>query len=110
MFNALEKATMQAQDVVFAPQTKLQVKALLQYIENNRPAINKRKTADYLSAVKAVREKMRAYYTVNPPQRIVKVCPWNITGANNMCAVIAEQFKVPFWDIVYEANPYIDEN
>ena len=73
MFNALEKATMQAQNVVFAPQTKLQVKALLQYIENNRPAINKRKTADYLSAVKAVREKMRAYYTVNPPQRIVKV-------------------------------------
>ena len=96
--------------VVFAPQTKLQVKALLQYIENNRPAINKRKTADYVAAVKAVREKMRAYYSVNPPQRIVKVCPWTITGANNMCAAIAEEYKVPFWDIVYEANPYINEN
>lgn len=98
------------QTVVFAPQTKLQVKALLQYIDSNRPAINKRKTADYVNAVKAVREKMRAYYNINPPQRIVKVCPWKLTGASNMCAVIAETFSVPYWDIVYEANPYINEN
>lgn len=101
---------MPAQDVVFAPQTKLQVKALLQYIENNRPAINKRKTADYVNAVKQVRELMRAYYLVNPPQRIVKTCPWKLTGATEMCAVIAETFSVPYWDIVAEANPYIDEN
>jgi hypothetical protein len=93
--------------VVFAPQTKLQVKALLQYIEANRPAINKRKTADYRAAVNAVREIMRAYYAVNPPQRIVKTCPWNITGANNICANIAEEYKVPYWDVIAEANPYM---
>jgi hypothetical protein len=111
MFNTLEKATMQqAQNVVFAPHTKLQVKALLQYIETNRPAINLRKTADYLSAVKEVREIMRAYFAVNPPQRIVKICPWKLTGASEMCVNIAEAFSVPYWDIVYEANPYINEN
>lgn len=98
---------MQAQDVVFAPHTKLQVKALLQYIEDNRPAINKRKTADYKAAVKEVRVLMRAYFKVNPPQRIVKVCPWGITGAKEMCQNIAEAFCVPYWDIVYEANPAI---
>jgi hypothetical protein len=107
-FLTQQGSTMQAQDVVFAPHTKLQVKALLQYIETNRPAINKRKTADYLSAVKEVSEKMRAYYAVNPPQRIVKVCPWKLTGASEMCANIAEAFSVPYWDIVYEANPYIN--
>ena len=92
----------------YAPQNKQQVKALLQYIEENRPAINKRKTADYKEAVNEVREIMRAYFAVNPPQLKVKVCPWNITGADNMCRNIAETFKVPYWDIVAEANPYIN--
>ena len=96
--------------VVFAPHTKLQVKELLQYIEHNRSAINLRKTADYLSAVKEVRELMRAYFAVNPPQRIVRVCPWRLTGASEMCANIAEAFSVPYWDIAYEANPGINEN
>ena len=98
------------QTVVFAPQTKLQVRALLQYIENNRPVINARKTADYLSAVKAVRDLMRAYYLVNPAQRIVKQCPWTLTGASAQCNNIAETYSVPVWDIVYEANPAINEN
>lgn len=91
----------------YAPQNKLQVKALLQYIEANRPAINARKTEDYVKAVNGVKEIMRAYFTVNPPQLKVKQCPWDITGASNMCKQIAEQFKVPYWDIVAEANPYM---
>lgn len=98
------------QTVVFAPQNKLQTKALLQYIEANRPAIDLRKTADYCAAVKSVREIMRAYFAVNPAQRIVKQCPWGITGASAKCAAIAEAFSVPYWDIVYEANPAVNEN
>ncbi len=93
--------------VAFAPQTQLQCKALLQYIEANRPAINLRKTAEYTEAVTKVREIMRAYFAVNPPQRIVKTCPWDITGTNIMCKNIAEKFNVPYWDIVAEANPYM---
>ncbi len=96
--------------VVFAPHTKLQVKELLQYIEHNRPAINKNKTADYKAAVKEVRELMRAYFAVNPPQRIVKICPWSLTGAKEMCQNIAEAFEVPYWDIVYEANPAVNKD
>jgi hypothetical protein len=99
---------MPAQDVVFAPRTKLQVKTLLKYIEDNGRAINKNKTADYKAAVKEVRVLMRAYYLVNPPQRIVKICPWGITGAKEMCQNIAEAFEVPYWDIVYEANPGVN--
>jgi hypothetical protein len=95
------------QTVVFAPQTQLQCKALLQYIEENRPAINARKTADYTAAVNAVKEIMRAYFLVNPPQLKVKVCPWDIMGTTKMCKDIAEQFKVPYWDIAAEANPYM---
>ena len=91
----------------YAPQNKMEVKALLQYIEANRPAINKRKTAEYKQAVNSVREIMRAYFAVNPPQLKVKVCPWTITGADNMCKAIAEEYSVPYWDIVAEANPYM---
>lgn len=98
------------QTVVFAPHTKLQVKTLLQYIDDNRPAINRRKTADYRAAVKEVRVLMRAYFKVNPPQRIVKICPWGITGAKEMCQNIAEAFEVPYWDIVYEANPGVNKD
>lgn len=98
---------MPAQDVVFAPRTKLQVKTLLQYIEANRPAINKRKTADYKMAVKEVREKMRAYFKVNPAQNVVRVCPWTLTGASEMCVNIAEAFEVPYWEVIAEANPYM---
>ena len=96
---------MLAQDVVFAPQNKLQVKTLLQYIEANRAEINKRKTADYRAAVKEVRDLMRAYFKVNPAQNVVRVCPWKLTGASEMCVNIAEAFEVPYWDIVAEANP-----
>jgi hypothetical protein len=95
------------QTVVFAPQNKLQVKALLQYIEINRPAINARKTEDYVASVNNVKEIMRGYFAVNPPQIKVKVCPWDIMGTSKMCRDIAEQFKVPYWDIIAEANPYM---
>ena len=98
---------MQAQAVVFAPRTKLQVKTLLQYIEANRPAINARKTADYKTAVNNVREIMRAYFAVNPPQLRVKTCPWRQLGTDKMCASIAEQYSVPYWDVIGEANPYM---
>ena len=98
---------MPANDVVFAPQNKLQVKALLQYIENNRPAINARKTEDYVASVNNVKEIMRGYFAVNPPQLKVKTCPWDIMGTSKMCRDIAEQFKVPYWDIIAEANPYM---
>jgi hypothetical protein len=28
-------------------------------------------------------------------------------GTTKMCKDIAEQFKVPYWDIAVEANPYM---
>ena len=98
---------MQATQIMaFAPQTKLQTKQLLQYVEANRPAINLRKTAEYTEAVKYVREILAAYFKVNPPQLKVKLDPWVITGASNMTAIIAEKYSVPIWDIYAEANPY----
>ena len=93
--------------VVFAPQTKLQVKALLQYIEENKPAIAARKNEDYKTAVNKVREIMQQYFRINPPQRVVKLCPWKTLGTDKMCANIAEEYKVPYWDVIAEANPYM---
>ncbi len=91
----------------YAPQNKLQVKALLQYIEANRPAINARKTEDYVASVNKVKAIMAAYFKDNPPQLKVKVCPWKLLGTSEMCRQIAEQYKVPYWDIIAEANPYM---
>lgn len=101
---------MHTNTVVFAPKNKQQVRALLQYIEGNRSAIDKRKTGEYKQAVKRVRVLMREYFRIHPAKSFVKECPWTITGATKMCADIAETFKVPYWDIVAEANPALNKN
>ena len=93
------------QTVVFAPQNKLQVKALLQFITNNRDSINAGKTAEYVQAVNKVKQIMRDYFTVNPP-KLTAFCPWKYLGTNVMCEAIANTFSVPYWDVIAEANPY----
>ncbi len=95
----------QQQNVVFAPQNKQQLKMLLQYVETNRPQINARKSAEYKKEVLVVREKMAAHFAVYPPQKRVRVCPWEITGANTMCASIANKYSIPIWDVIGAANP-----
>lgn len=94
--------------IVFAPETKLQLKELLKYVENNRPAINARKTAEYKTAVNKVKTMLQEYYLINPPKMRVKVCPWKLTGATSQCADIANTYSIPYWDVVYEAGPYIN--
>jgi hypothetical protein len=100
-----ERKMQAVQCVVFAPQSKQEVKALLQYLETNRPAINARKSAEYKAEVLVVREKMAAHFAVNPPQKRVRVCPWDTTGAKSQCANIANKYSVPIWDVIEAANP-----
>lgn len=90
--------------VVFAPTTQLQCRTLVSYIETNRPAIQARKTIEYIQSVSAVREIMCNWFSVNPA-KLTKFCPWKHLGTDKMCAEIANTYSVPVWDIVYEANP-----
>lgn len=95
-------------NVVFAPQTQTQVRALLAYItEETRASIDSRRASrEYKTAVASVRDIMRAHFEKNPPQRRVSVCPWQVLGTYAQCQQIAELFSVPAWDVVGDANPY----
>ena len=96
---------MSQQNVVFAPNSQKEIRVLLKYIENNRPQINARKSAEYKAEVIAVREMLAAHFAVNPPQLRVKECPWDTTGAKQMCRDIANKYSIPVWDIFMTANP-----
>lgn len=95
--------------VNFVPSNQRQVKELVQYIKSNKPAIEARKQQPaYQQRVKQVQEVMRAYYAVNPAQRVIKgQCPWVIVGARDMCTAIARDFDVPSWDVFADANPSV---
>lgn len=95
--------------LAFAPQTHKQFSALLQYVDVNRPAIESRKTTEYKQAVTSVREIMRAYFACNPP-KLTAFCPWKHLGTRDMCAQIADEYKIPIYDIRVEANPYTYSN
>ena len=100
----------QQQTVVFAPQSKQQVRALAAYIndDNNYAQIQiQRNTSAYKQAVAQVRDIMRAHFDKFPPQKRVKECPWKTLGTYAMCQHIAETYSVPSWDVVGDANPYM---
>ena len=98
----------QAHNVEFAPQTQRQVRSLLAYItEQTRASIDRRRTDnEYKTSVKVVRDIMRAHFTVNPPQRRVRECPWDTLGTSEQCRTIARKYSVPYWDVIGDANPY----
>lgn len=98
----------QAHNVEFAPQTQLQVRALLAYItEETRASIDTRRASnEYKTAVRVVRDIMREHFRVNPPQRRVRVCPWDALGTSEQCRTIARKYSVPYWDVIGDANPY----
>lgn len=99
---------MQANTVSFVPANKQQINALLQYIDENKPAIAQRmQAAEFIAEVNSVKQMLAAYYAINPPQRIVKTCPWKLTGASNMCEAIARKYSIPIWNVLGAANPYM---
>ena len=91
--------------VNYAPNSPAEVRALLKYVEVNRPAIDSNKTLEYNTEVLQVKKLMREYYDRNPAQLVVKECPWVLTGATARCEAIARKYSVPYWDVVAEANP-----
>lgn len=91
--------------VVYAPQNKQQLSALVRYVAKNRPAINARKNAEYYKDVSVVQKIMRKHFAEFPPQ-LTAHCPWQQLGTAAMCETIAQKHEIPYWDVVSEANPY----
>lgn len=96
---------MSATAVVYAPQNKQQLSALVRYVAKNRPAINARKNAEYYKAVSVVKEIMRKHFAEFPPQ-LTAYNPWTQLGTAAMCEAIAQTHEIPYWDVISEANPY----
>ena len=106
MFNALQKATMQATQatVNYVPKSQTEWDALLDYVENNSGAINKRKTTAYKAETAVCAEIMSKHYAVNPPQLKIKVCPWKQLGINDAITVIAQKYKVPVYMVTSDVH------
>ena len=93
---------------MFFPSTRKEVSALLKYIESNAPAIaRRRKGSAYRAAVNAVCEKLRASFAVRPAT--LGPCRWREIGVYSVCGEIAEQFQVPIYDVVGDANPALNK-
>jgi hypothetical protein len=97
------QATTQA-TVNYVPASQKEWKVLLDYVENNSGAINKRKTADYLKETAVCAEIMSKHYQVNPPQLRIKVCPWKQLGVNDSIKVIARKYNVPAYMVTSDVH------
>lgn len=93
---------------MFYPSTRKEVTALLKYIENNAPAIaRRRKGSAYRAAVNSVCEQLRASFAARPAT--LGACRWREIGVYSVCGEIAEQFQVPLYDVVHDANPLFNK-
>lgn len=93
-----------ATTVNYVPNSQKEWDALLDYVENNSAAINKRKTADYIKETAACAEIMSLHYRVNPPQLKIKVCPWKQLGVSDNISVIARKYKVPVYMVTSDVH------
>ena len=95
--------------VVFAPETKQDLRNLLNYIDTHASVIAKRrKNSEYLKEVNVVRSKLAASFAERAPGP--GACRWQEIGVLSICDKIAEQFQVPIYDVVGDANPYLKFN
>lgn len=97
------QATTQA-TVNYVPASQREWKVLLDYVENNSAAINKRKTLAYKTETAQCAEIMSKHYKVNPPQLKIKVCPWKQLGVNDLIKVIANKYKVPAYIVTGDVH------
>jgi len=83
------------QTVNYVPTSQKEWRVLLKYIGANRAAIELRKTAEYFAETRACAVILSNHFEINPPQRIVRVCPWETLGVAAAVEVIANKYSVP---------------
>jgi len=62
-----------------------------------------RNSSQYVSAVNAVKQVLKASFAERPAGP--GPCRWRELSVYSTCIKIAEQFQVPLWDVVADANP-----
>ena len=99
------KHTMQAtttatqQTVNYVPTKQKEWRELLKYIDINSAAIELRKTKEYFAEVAVCADTLSKHFKVFPPQRIVKVSPWEQLGVRTRLQTIARKYSVPAYMI-----------
>ena len=96
------QATTQATSttVNYIPNSQKEWTKLLAYIDVNANAIKLRKTKEYFAETNVCANILSKHFKVNPPQRIVKVCPWHQLGVNDTIKTIARKYSVPVYMVV----------
>lgn len=94
------------QSVNFAPNNKQQVRELLRYLDKHSGNVQvQRKDPAYIAAVHIVRSRMRQHFEKFPPV-LSAADPWRTLGTYEECRTIAQQYSVPAWTVLADANPY----
>ena len=85
--------------VNYVPASQKEWRELLAYIDINRAAIELRKTKEYTAEVAVCADILSKHFKVFPPQRIVKVSPWEQLGVRTRLQTIARKYSVPAYMI-----------
>lgn len=96
-------------DVPFVPNSQREVKELIKFLDKDSEYAKYRRrtlrSKEYRTAIKVLRKFHRDLYKdLIDYKRIKGECPWRASGLTKMCEQLAEQFRLPHWDVVGAAN------
>ena len=100
---------------LFVPTSKKETQALMRHLDKNRPAINERKQDPaYKAEIEQLREFHAKLYSGNFNHLLKTKAgevynPWELSGLQAECYRVAEEFQVPFFDVVGDANSHAND-
>ena len=94
-----------AATVNYVPNSQKEWKQLLAYIDTvSASTFTKRKTAEYKKETSVCAEILSKHFKVNPPQRIVKTCPWQQLGVSDTVETIARKYSIPVYMVTSDVH------
>tara|TARA_B110000305_G_C19006457_1_gene432899 strand:- start:59 stop:382 length:324 start_codon:yes stop_codon:yes gene_type:complete len=100
---ATKQAT--ATTVNYVPNSQKEWKQLLAYIDTvSANTFTQRKTTAYFAETNVCSEILSKHFKVNPPQRIVKVCPWKQLGVSATIQTIARKYSIPVYMVTSDVH------
>jgi hypothetical protein len=96
-------------NVTFVPKTRKEVTALVKFLQRDKEydeyRAQTRHCQQYRDAVKILRDLHSELYKDISVEELKKgLCLWGSSGLRARCEQLAEQFRLPTWDVIGDAN------
>ena len=94
-------------DIIFAPQSQTQVKTLLRFLDNKEYGVYRKRTVashKFCAAVDQLRQHHKNLYANYQGLGFATPDLWHSSGLYARCQQVAEQFRVPVYDVISSAN------